>query len=162
SDVGNAGIDALQQLSHDPIDRRQEQGALAWEITIQGAFADLEPVGQELGIGAGVTVVGEKLDGSIEDFFAASAAEIGLLGPAWFSSGGGFHDASMVRTDQSVRLSYSLVTPLSTGNSALFCLNHCSGFFIHSNHSIFRFARFPRWRPEVIFRSFTLPARQLP
>jgi hypothetical protein len=69
--VGDAAFDSFAELAHDAIDRRQEKLLLAGEIAVQGTLADPQPIGQDLGLGVRIAVLGEDRSGPFENFFLA-------------------------------------------------------------------------------------------
>ena len=72
-DRGHASVDILAELPHAPIGGRQKELALAGKIAIEGAFPNAQLIGQLLGVGIGVAMLGKQLGGGIEDSSRCSA-----------------------------------------------------------------------------------------
>src|SRR5579875_392764 len=76
-DALNAFIDTLAHQPHDAVGGGQEKCALAGKIAIDGALADLQLLGQKLGVRITVTVFREQLHGRLKDLFFALGPSLG-------------------------------------------------------------------------------------
>ena len=65
-------------MPHDAIGGGQKQFALAGKISVDRPLADADRFGEQLGIGLGVTVLGEQLGGLDENLFLAAAQRASL------------------------------------------------------------------------------------
>ena len=73
-----------RSLPHRAIGDRQKQLLLAGEVAIQRALADVEGLGQKLGVGFRIAVLGEQGGGGIENFLSAAARRRSSW-PLWIS-----------------------------------------------------------------------------
>ena len=72
----NAFLNALSHQPHDAVGGGQEQLAFAAEITVKGALADLQFVGQKLRVGVGVAMLREQLHGRLQNLLLALGAAL--------------------------------------------------------------------------------------
>ena len=64
-------LDPLVELDHDAIGGREEQLTLAGKMTIDGPFANLEPIRQNLGDRVGEAMLAEQFGRCLQDLFTA-------------------------------------------------------------------------------------------
>src|SRR5439155_2722688 len=104
-DARNARIDLIAKHPHDSVGGGEEDVFLAGEVTVNGAFADAELLGEKLSVRVGIAVLREEPRGRVEDLFSAAGAKSVVNGPPWFLFHCSFHGFSQSRdgrTDQSV------------------------------------------------------------